>query len=387
MRLTKRRTVLFALIALAIALSAFAFRPRPAVVQTAAASVGPLLTTVDEDAISRVAERYEISSPVAGRHLRVDLNCGDAVATGDPMVTIEPAPLDPRTEAQTRARLDSAEDTARQTAAAVRAARDLVAQAEREQSRFEKLAASQIVARNDLDQARTLAASRRADLTAALARWAAARHDADAVRVALAAAATGDSFVIRAPAAGRVLRIASESESVVAAGTPIVEVGDPTRLELVIDVLSNDAVTVAREQEVVIEGWGGAQPLRGVVDRIEPSAFTKVSALGIEEQRVNVIARVIDPPAQFGDRFQAQARIVVWRGDVLRVPLTALFRDGDQWAVFAVRGGRARLERVEVGHRGRSDIEIGHGLRAGDTVIVHPSDQVRDGVRVSQQRG
>jgi HlyD family secretion protein len=301
-------------------------------------------------------------------------------------MTMEPAPLDPRTEAQTRARLDAAEDMTRQTAAAVRAARELVAQADRDQVRIEKLAGGQIVAKADLDQARTLAANRRADLTAALARWAAARHDAEAVRAALAAATTGDSFVIRAPADGRVLRIASESESVVPAGTPIVEIGDPSRLELVIDVLSNDAVAVVPGQEVIIDGWGGEQPLRGVVHRIEPSAFTKVSALGIEEQRVNVIARVVDPPPQFGDRFQAQARIVVWRGDVLRLPLTALFRDGERWAVFAARGGRARLVHVDVGHRGKSEIEIRRGLVSGDTVIVHPSDQIRDGARVSPER-
>ena len=387
MRLTKRRTLLFSLIALAIALSAFALRPKPTVVQTATASVAPLLTTIDEDAISRVTERYEISSPVAGRHRRIDFECGDRLSAGAIVMTMEPAPLDPRTEAQTRARLDSAEDLARQAAAAVRAARDLVAQADREQMRIEKLAGGQIVAKADLDQARTLAANRRADLAAALARWAAARHDTEAVRAALAAATTGDSFVIRAPAAGRVLRIASESESVVPAGAPIVEIGDPSRLEVVIDVLSNDAVAVVPGQEVIIDGWGGEQPLRGVVDRIEPSAFTKVSALGIEEQRVNVIARVVDPPPQFGDRFQAEARIVIWRGNVLRVPLTALFRDGNRWAVFAVRNGRTRLEHVELGHRGKADIEVRRGLVTGDVVVVHPSDQIRDGARVSAERG
>jgi len=386
MRLTKRRSLLFTFVALAIAFSSFALRPKPTVVQTATAGIGPLLTTIDEDAVSRVAERYEITAPAAGKHLRIDFHCGDAVSAGDVILRMEPAPLDPRTEAQTRARFDSAEDTARQAAAAVRAARDLVAQADREQSRMEKLTASQTVAKSDLDQARTIAANRRADLAAALARWAASRHDTEAVRAALAAAASGDSFVIRAPAAGRVLRIANESESVIPVGAPIVEIGDPSRLELVIDVLSNDAVAVVRGQEVIIDGWGGARPLHGIVERVEPSAFTKVSALGIEEQRVNVIARVTNPPPQFGDRFQAEARIVVWRGDVLRVPLTALFRDGDQWAVFAVRGGRARLQHVEIGHRGKSEIEVLRGIAAGDVVIVHPSDQIRDGVRISPER-
>ena len=383
MQLTKRRIGLFAVLIAAAALLAFAFRPKPVTVQSAAVAAGEIVTTVDEDAITRVAERYEMNAPISGRHLRVRLKAGDSVTAGDVIAEFEPAELDPRTLAQTKARLDSAIDTARSADAATRAARDLLAQADRERSRIEKLGA--IVSRNELDQARTVAANRRADLTAATARAAAAKHDVETIRAAMTAAAEGGTLQLRAPAGGQVLRVASESEATVAAGTSIAEIGDPRRLELVIDVLSPDAVQVRPGQAVVIDGWGGDAPLRAAVQRIEPSGFMKVSALGIEEQRVNVIADVIDPPPQLADRFQVQAHIVVWSGNALRVPMSALFRSGDAWSVFAIRNGRAQQQRVEIGHRGGADVEVVSGLAAGARVIVHPSDQIRAGVRVKSE--
>ncbi|HEX3107774.1 MAG TPA: HlyD family efflux transporter periplasmic adaptor subunit [Thermoanaerobaculia bacterium] len=380
MRITKRRLGLFLAFAVAAALLAFAFRPKAVTVQSAAVSTGEIVTTVDEDGITRVAERYELNAPISGRHLRVRLRTGDSVTAGDVIAEFEPAELDPRTLAQTKARLDSAIDTARSADAAVRGARDLLVQANRERSRVEKLGA--IVSRNDLDQARTVAANRQADLTAAVARADASKHDIETLRAAMAAAAEGGTLQLRAPATGQVLRVASESEATVAAGTSIAEIGDPRHLELVIDVLSPDAVHVRPGQTVVIDGWGGDAPLKAAVQRIEPSGFMKVSALGIEEQRVNVIADVIDPPSQLGDRFQVQAHIVVWSGKALRVPMTALFRSGDTWSVFAIRNGRAQQQRVEIGHRGGSDVEVVSGLAAGTRVVVHPSDQIRANVRV-----
>jgi len=383
MRITKRRLGLFLALAVTAALLAFAFRPKPVTVQSAAVSTGEIVTTVDEDAVTRVAERYELNAPISGRHLRMRFRTGDSVTAGDVIAEFEPAELDPRTLAQTKARLDSAIDTARSADAAVRGARDLVVQANRERSRIEKLGA--IVSRNDLDQARTVAANRQADVNAALARADAAKHDIETIRAALAAAAEGGTLQLRAPATGQVLRVASESEATVAAGTSIAEIGDPRHLELVIDVLSPDAVHVRPGQTVVIDGWGGDAPLKAAVQRIEPSGFMKVSALGIEEQRVNVIADLIDPPSQLGDRFQVQAHIVVWSGKALRVPMTALFRSGDTWSVFAIRDGRAQQQRVEIGHRGASDVEVVAGLTAGMRVVVHPSDQIRANMRVKSE--
>ncbi len=383
MQVTKRRIGLLIALVIAGALLAFAFRPKPVDVQSAAVAAGEIVTTVDEDAITRVADRYELNAPISGRHLRVKFKSGDSVTAGDVIAEFEPAELDPRTLAQTKARLDAAVDTARSADAAVRSARELLAQADRERSRVEKLGA--IVSRNELDQARTVAANRRADFTAATSRAAAAKHDIETIRAAMAAAAEGGTLQLRAPASGQVLRVASESEATVAAGTSIAEVGDPRRLELVIDVLSPDAVHVRPGQSVVIDGWGGDAPLRAAIQRIEPSGFMKVSALGIEEQRVNVIADVIDPPPQLGDRFQVQAHIVVWSGTALRVPMTALFRTAEGWSVFAIRDGRAQPQRVEIGHRGGSDAEVVGGLASGARVIVHPSDQIRAGVRVKSE--
>ena len=159
-----------------------------------------------------------------------------------------------------------------------------------------------------------------------------------------------------------------------------------SRLEVVIDVLSREAVKIMPGHTVMIDGWGGGAPLEAKVNRIEPSAFTKISALGIEEQRVNVIAVLENPPKPLGDRFEVQAHVVVWRGDALKVPSTAVFHDRDRWAVFAVRNGRARLQHVDVGHRGAADVEITGGIGRGEPVINHPSDQVRDGVRVVAEK-
>ena len=189
--------------------------------------------------------------------------------------------------------------------------------------------------------------------------------------------------MIRSPIGGRVLNVYRESEGVLAAGVPILDIGDPSSLELVIDVLSRDAVKIAPGQNVIIDGWGGNHPLSAVVARTEPSAFTKVSALGIEEQRVNVIAVLRDPPSALGDRFEVQAHVVLWSGSVLKVPSTALFRDREGSAVFVIRGGRARLQHVETGHRSADEIEVTAGLAKGTVIIVHPSDQVRDGFRVN----
>ncbi|HLJ73201.1 MAG TPA: HlyD family efflux transporter periplasmic adaptor subunit [Thermoanaerobaculia bacterium] len=238
---------------------------------------------------------------------------------------------------------------------------------------------------NDVDQARTSAANRASELRAARARANATGHDAEVTRASLLAATPGHSqmLMIRSPISGLVLGVHRESEGVVGAGVPILELGDPSELEVVIDVLSRDAVKIVPGQNVIIDGWGGDRPLTAVVTRTEPSAFTKVSALGIEEQRVNVIALLRDPPTTLGDRFEVQAHVVLWHGDVLKVPSTAVFHDRDRPAVFVVRNGRARVQHVEIGHRSSDEIEVTAGLGQGAAIIVHPSDQVRDGVRVN----
>jgi HlyD family secretion protein len=388
MQLTKRRIALIGGMAGTIVLAGFAFRPKPVAIETAIATVGPLRTTVDEDARTRVPERYEISSPVAGHHMRIQVHPGDRVNAGDALVRIDAAPLDPRQLQELQARLSAAEDLARQAAAAQRQAEIVSAQAVRDRDRIERLATTGIASASDLEQARTSAANRQREQQAARARASAARHDADVIRASLAAASPQNpgTLVLHAPVSGRVLAVHRESESVVAAGVPILDVGDPSTLEVVIDALSREAVKVSPGQEVTIDGWGGTGPLSAVVTRIESSAFTKISALGIEEQRVNVIALLRDPPPFLGDLFEVQAHVVTWSGNVLKVPSTAVFRDGEQWAAFRVRDGRAALQHIGVGHRGTDEIEVTSGLSAGDPVVVHASDQVRNGVRVTRSR-
>ncbi len=192
---------------------------------------------------------------------------------------------------------------------------------------------------------------------------------------------------VRAPASGRVLRVLQESEGVVQAGAPLLEVGNPDVLELVVDLLTTDAVRVRPGTPVAIQGWGGDRTIAARVRRVEPSAFTKLSALGVEEQRVNVIAAFDDPREDrtaLGDAFRIEARLVLWRGDdVLKIPQGAAFRRGDGWAVFRVVSGRARLTPVEIGHRGDTEVEVLGGLDAGAVVVVHPGDRVRDGARVA----
>jgi HlyD family secretion protein len=216
------------------------------------------------------------------------------------------------------------------------------------------------------------------------------RAEATAYDVLVARAALGDvdgrELVVRSPVRGRVLQVLHESERVVAAGTPLISVGDPQSLEVIADFLTTDAVRIRPGAAARIERWGGAQPLNARVRVVEPAAFTKVSALGVEEQRVNVVCDLTDPPASLGDQFRVDVRVILWSGTAPKITATALFTTNDAWSVFVVREGRAQLVRVGTGHTGESEVEITSGLRPDDTVVMHPSDQVHDGVRVSARR-
>lgn len=389
MKLTKRRYgVIFAAIVVVV-LTAFAFRPKPVGVEAVRVARGPLMTTVDEQGFTRVRERYEIAAPVAGRQARIDVHPGDDVAAGTALVRFDPAPLDARQVEQLTARIRAAEQLASEAAAAVKRARSAYELAHRERMRAEALAREGVGARAAFEDAKSIESQRARDVDAARFAADAAKFDIDVARAALVAAdAEGEirPITIRAPVRGRVLRVLHESAGVVAAGTPLLELGDIGTLEVVVDVLSTDGVKVHPGTTALLERWGGDHPLRATVRLVEPSAFTKISALGVEEQRVYVIADLVDRPPQLGDRYRVEARIVLWQGDALKVPSTALFRDRDAWALFVVDHGRARVRRVAVGHQSATESEITNGLREGDTVIAHPSDLLRDGVRVAAER-
>jgi HlyD family secretion protein len=388
MRMTKRRWGVAAAGTLIVAAAAWALVPDPIEVDVARVTRGPLEVSIAEDGITRIRERYEVAAPVAGRLLRVEVHAGDEVKPDTPLVRIDPVPLDPKQEAQLTARLHAAERAAQEAQALLRRARDAAQRAHSEAGRIGKLAADAIVSRDALEAARTAESIAAKDQEAARFRAEATAYD-----VAVAKAALGlDSaeIVVRSPVRGRVLQVLHESERVVASGTPLIVVGDPASLEIVADFLTTDAVRIRPGAPARIERWGGAQALDARVRLVEPAAFTKISALGVEEQRVNVICDLVDlvngAAPVLGDQFRVDVRVVLWSGTATKVPATALFTTADQWNVFALRDGRARLQRVGTGQMSDTEVEITAGLRQNETILVHPSDQIHDGVRVTARR-
>jgi len=392
MKSSPQRLVLVLSLLAVVAFTAVALRPQPAAVETAKAVRGPLRVTVDEEGETRVRRRYVLGAPIAGRLERIALDEGDAVAAGQVVARLDPAPLDPRGREQAAARLASAQAAQREAGAQATRARTALAEARRKLARAERLAADAILPAEELDAARTAARTAESDLDAATFRASAAAWDVESARAAQlestpGGAAGGKAIELRSPLAGTVLRVCQECEKVVPAGADLIELGDARDLEAVVDVLSSDAVRIRPGAPMLLTPGTGAETggeLRARVRRIEPSGFTKVSPLGVEEQRVNVIGEFVDPPGRLGDRYRVEARIVLWEGrDVLKVPAGALFRNAGGWAVFTLQEGRARLRAIEAGHSNPDEAEILAGLEEGAVVIVHPSDAVADGVRVS----
>lgn len=384
-RWTKRVVLIVAAIGILVMIVR-AVLPDPVLVDTAVATRGPLEVEVREDGQTRVRDRYVVAAPTSGQLERVTIDAGTHVEEGTIVARIDPSPpplLDARVRRETQARLAVAEARERQAGTAVARARqskDLAAaDARRTRALYEGGASSSA----DSERATTRAKIAAEELTAAEHERAAAAAEVLALRATLEpGVAEARSLEVTAPSRGTVLRVLRESAGPVAAGTPLLEIGDPSSLEIVIDVLSRDAERIEPGMPVYID-TAAARPVRGTVKLVEPSAFTRVSALGVEEQRVNVIA-CFDAAPTLGDAFRVDARIIVWRGeDVLRVPASALFRDRGRWAVYVVAGGRARLRSVEIGNRGRLDVEVTRGLAAGERVVVHPSDQIEDTKRVA----
>jgi HlyD family secretion protein len=366
-----------------------ALRPAPVAVELGLVTRGPLEAGIDADGVTRVVERHRLAAPVTGRLERLAVREGDAVREGEVVARIAPLPLDTRARAEASARADAAAAALQEGEARVAQAAAHREQAERTAARMRAVAAEGAVSVEALERAQLAARSAARDHEAAISRTRAAAAELDAARAALApAAAARAAVLLRAPIAGRVLRLLEPDERVVTAGTPVVELGDAARLEIVADVLSADAVRVAPGAPVRVTEWGGDDALEGRVLRVEPSGFTRRSALGVEEQRVNVLISLDAPPAALGDGYRVGVRLVTWRADaVVRVPLAAVLRDGDGWAVFVADGGRAVHRRVELGRRGTAEAEVLAGLEPGEHVIVFPSDLVHDGVRVRPDDG
>lgn len=381
--------VLLIVIAVVVGLVAMWFRPTPVRVDVAGASRGPMRVTVGGEGKTRVRDRYVVATPVAGRLRRITLRRGDNVVQRQFIAEIEPlplAPLDPRQRAEAVGRVRAAEDASAEVDRMVLRYKASYEQARRDLKRSETLARDGVVARQEVEEAETAVATSQREYEAVRSRGEKAAHDVEVARAALLAVNRSPATAtvkVQAPAGGRVLRVLEESERVVSAGTPLLELSNPSKLEAVIELLSTDAVKVAPGAMVFIENWGGPKALEGHVRLIEPSAFTKVSALGIEEQRVNVIVDLLELGETLGDGYRVEGRVVVWEAtDALRVPVSALFRRGETWSLFRVENGIARVRDVEIGYFTSSEAEVRSGLEEGVEVVMHPSKEISDGTRV-----
>jgi len=394
-----RRSIALALFAIVTAAGLFwGFRSQPVAVEIGLVTRAPLAVTVEEEGRTRVRDRFELSAPVPGFVRRLTLDVGDSVIRGQVLAELEPlrsTVLDPRARAEAEARVASAEyalQAAEQHAAAA------AAEASRAQNEFErrrKLCESGCISKEELDTAELLARRTAAERRSAEFAIEVARFELEAARTTLSYSAAQpvatplERVEIRAPVAGRVLRLARRSEGVVAAGETLVEIGDPAALEVEVDVLSSDAVRIAPGTLVRLARWGGDADLVGRVRVVEPAGFTKVSALGVEEQRVWVIVDISSPPEQWqrlGDGYRVEAAFVLWQGeDVLQVPAGALFRHNAGWAVFVVEDDHAVRRAVSLGHRNAQAAEVRDGLAEGERVVLHPSNRVEDGTRVRER--
>jgi HlyD family secretion protein len=348
---------------------------------------------VDGDGRTRIKDRFVVSAPVAGQIERVALRPGDRIQLGAPITVvtpIEPPLLDARSRAQADAQLRLARAAEDQAASRVRTAEAAADHTKSDLARMQSLEKAGGIGKAALEDAESAARTAGAELDSAKFGVGVARSQVEVARAAVSRVAGkgGDtsSVAVKSPVDGAVLRVLTESAGVVGAGAPLVEIGDPAGLEIVLDVLSADAVAIKAGAETWIEHWGGDKRLDARVRLVEPSGFTKVSALGVEEQRVNVIADFASAAADraaLGDGYRVHARVVVWqKPDAVRVPLSALFRDGDRWAVFVIAGDRAQKRTLEIGHRGDREAEVTSGLTEADRVVVHPGDRLTDGARV-----
>jgi HlyD family secretion protein len=384
-------------------LAALAFMPKAVEIDAGQVVRGGMRLTVDDDGETRVRERYTLTAPLQGRLLRIALDPGDSVQKGDLLATIEPAVpdlIDSRARARAEAAVKAAQASVASAQTQVRAREVEASQLEKAFARNKLLLEKGNVAESEFEKAESAYLAAKHARETAEAGVEIVEFELQQARTALmrfdTAASDGKEagewdFKIHSPIDGKVLRVYEKSSRRVDAGTVLLEVGDPAKLEMRIDVLSEDAVKIEPGQTVLVEHWGGDTVLAGSVRRVEPSGYTKVSALGVDEQRVDVIADFQSPATPgakaLADGYRVEARIVVWeKADVLQVPTGALFRRGENWAVYRVEGEHARLATLELGRNNGEVAEVLSGLRQGDLVVLHPGDSIEEGTLVSQRK-
>ena len=379
-----------------LSLVAWGLWPKPVIIETGAVARGPLTVRVSEEGKTRVRNRYVVAAPVAGKMRRVSLKPGDEVRAGETLLTaIEPVAsplLDPRARAQAEALVSMHEASRKQAAESLVAKRAALQVAQADRDRIRAVTRVGTVSETDRDRAEGDAAMRAAEVRAAEFSLQVIDYELARARAALGrpeSVTVGNLVDVKSPVSGRVLKVMQESEMVVAPGNQILEIGDSTDIEIEAEILSRDAVTIRPGDAVEIEQWGGDKPLKGRVRRVEPAAFTKISALGVEEQRVIVLSDLLEIPEAakaLGDRFRVEVRVAVWYADdVLIVPAGALFREGNAWKTYVFRNGAAKLTAVDAGHTDGRLTEIISGLQAGDEVLLHPPDTVTDGTSVKKR--
>lgn len=374
-----QRVVPWAGAVLLLALIAAGLWPKPLSIETTRVVTGPLRATVNEEGRTRIRQRYVVAAPVAGQLRRIELKAGAEVTARDTVLAtvdpLAPALLDPKARALAEARRDvAAASLARATEAHRFAASEL--------KRFEQLIQSKVVSPQEFEGVQWRETATARELVVAQGNL----RQVEAELREFATAPTGAPVQVHAPVNGRVLRVLQESARSVTAGTPLLEIGDPADLEAIIEVLSRDGAAITPGTKVELEQWGGPKPLAARVRLVEPAAFTKVSALGVEEQRVNVVVDILTPPAErpsLGDNFRVEGRIVVWEEPkALKVPSGALFRHGDHWGAFVFDGERVALRKVEAGRTSGTETQVLSGLKEGEEIVLYPSDRLKDAERV-----
>lgn len=382
-----RKKILLIVIAVlsAVALIAWILMPAPLRLQLVRAEKAALSVSVDNEGIVRVHDAYVVTSPIAATIERIVLRTGDSVTRGDVLAWLLPLSIDLQSREQTLARLQAAQARWSEATLQQREAEINHALAKNELERQKSLVRDHFISPQALDQLIARESAARAAVDTAQARTKAAQAVVTEARAAVNTftRATERKIPVLAPASGRVLSVTQQSERTIGAGLPLMTVGDPSQMEAVVDVLSVDAVKIQPGMRMLLRDWGGDTPLEARVRLVEPVAFTKISALGIEEQRVNVIADPVGSPWPLGDGYRIQARIVLWQQDgVLKLPGSSVFRVGNEWRIFVAENGRARERTVIIGQRNRDDVQIISGLHEGEQVIRFPSRQVSDGARI-----
>ena len=388
-----KRILITGFLVAVVGLVVMAWMPKPVSVEIQEVARGELVVTVNEDGRTRVKDRYVVSSPLAGNLGRIELYAGDAVEQGAPLANLVPlaAPLlDARSRQQAQAREAAAQAGTQQARAQIQRARVALRAAKQEVERIEPLAERGVESVAAIERAQLDRRSRVAELASAEFAARVAEYELEMARSALGRMNDSEhgteQLEVTSPIAGRVLKVIQQSEGVTQAGVPLLELGNPQALEIVVDVLTRDAVQIERGAPAVIDRWGG-QPLKATVRLVEPSAFTRLSSLGVEEQRANVVLELDEPYENWqalGDGYRVEARITIWReAETVKVPSSALFRREQGWALFVVSHATAELRTVEIGRRNGLEAQVLSGVEPGERVILHPSDRVVEGVEVT----